>query len=157
MGEPERAGGGSEPRIELRSRLRARELHLEELHAELARLRLEADEQRSARLAAEERARALEQRASVLDKRVRYYQREERSRGGASGRQERRVSRLERSLERRETEKERLQRRLSEKEEELSALRARERSLSARRDDALERAVRRVRELERELYGGEER
>ena len=99
MGEPGRAGGGSEEaRIELRSRLRARELHLEELHLELARLRLEADEQRASRLAAEERERALERRASVLDKRVRYYQREERSRGGASGREERRVARLERSL-----------------------------------------------------------
>lgn len=157
MGEIERGGGDSEEtHVELSARLRARESHLRQLHEELARSRLEADEQRASRLAAEERERALERRASVLDKRVRYYQREDRSRGGESGREKRRVQRLERSLERRQTEKERLQQKLSEKEEELSALRARERSLSARRDDALERAMRRVRQLERERRGEEE-
>lgn len=112
---------------DLRARLQARQRHLEELHEELARTRVEADEQRAARAAAEEQARALERRASMLDKRVRYYQREERSRGGSAKREERRVRRLERALER---------------------------SLSSRRDDALERAVRRVRELERELERG---
>ncbi|WP_047866549.1 hypothetical protein [Rubrobacter aplysinae] len=136
---------------ELGARLEARERHLEELHEELALLRLEADEQRAARGAAEERARALERRASILDKRVRYYQREERSREVSTGRGERRVRRQERVLERREAEKARLKERLSAKDEEIARLRAEQRKLSARRDDALERAVRRVRELEREL------
>lgn len=136
---------------DLRARLQARQRHLEELHEELARTRVEADEQRAARAAAEERARALERRASMLDKRVRYYQREERSRGGSAKREERRVRRLERALERRGAEKARLEERLSARDGEIARLRARERSLSSRRDDALERAVRRVRELEREL------
>lgn len=137
--------------IELKARLRERERHLEELHDELAKARLEADEQRAARVAAEERVRALERRASVLDKRVRYYQREERARSGVSRREQRRARRLGRALDRREAEKLRLKERLSARGEEISNLRSRERSLSARRDDALERAVRRVRELEREL------
>jgi hypothetical protein len=137
--------------IELKARLRFRERHLEELHDELAKARLEADEQRAARAAAEERVRALERRASVLDKRVRYYQREERARSGVSRRERRSARRLGRALDRREAEKLRLKERLSAMGEEISTLRSRERSLSTRRDDALERAVRRVRELEREL------
>jgi chromosome segregation ATPase len=137
--------------LEVRARLDARERHLEDLHEELARARLEADEQRAARDAAQERARALELRASILDKRVRYYQREERSRGAVSGRGERLLKRMERALGRRDAEKARLKQRLSAKDEEIARLRARERSLSARRDDALERMTRRVRELEREL------
>jgi chromosome segregation ATPase len=152
--EPRRqlgSGRDAEENVELKARLRARERHLEELHDELAKARLEADEQRAARVAAEERVRALERRASVLDKRVRYYQREERARSGVSRREQRRARRLGRALDRREAEKLRLKERLSVRGEELSNLRSRERSLSARRDDALERAVRRVRELEREL------
>lgn len=154
MTEPRRqlgSGRDAEESVELKARLRARERHLEELHDELAKARLEADEQRAARVAAEERVRALERRASVLDKRVRYYQREERARSGVSRREQRRARRLGRALDRREAEKLRLKERLSVRGEELSNLRSRERSLSARRDDALERAVRRVRELEREL------
>lgn len=156
MGEPQEAGGSDGGGLELRARLRARERHLEELHEELARLRLEADEQRAARVAAEERLQAVERRASVLEKRVRYYQREERARGRSEGRGERRVGRLERSLDRREAEKDRLRRRLSGKNEELAALKSRNRALGTRRDDALERAARRVRELERELGDGED-
>ncbi len=154
MTEPRRqlgSGRDAAESIELKARLRVRERHLEELHDELAKARLEADEQRAARVAAEERVRALERRASVLDKRVRYYQREERARSGVSRREQRRARRLGRALDRREAEKLRLKERLSAKGEEISNLRSRERSLSARRDDALERAVRRVRELEREL------
>lgn len=166
-GTPGRFGGDEErelepaPReeaVELRARLEAGRRHLEELHDELARARLEADEQRAARAAAEERARALERRASVLDKRVRYYQREDRSRdGGGAKQEERRVRRLERALQRREAEKGRLEERISAKDQEIARLRARERSLSSRRDDSLERAVRRVRELERELQHRDER
>lgn len=155
MAEPEWKKRELEPGAgegaELRARLQARDRHLEELHEELAHARLEADEQRAARSAAEERVRALERRASILDKRVRYYQRGEQERGGYASREERRVRRLERALERREAEKARLRERISKKDHELARLRARERSLSSRRDDALERAVRRVRELEREL------
>lgn len=148
MTEPEK---DEERELELRARLDARDRHLEELQEELARARLDADDQRAARGAAEERARALELRASILDKRVRYYQHQERARAASSGRGERRVRRLERALERREAEKARLKERLSAKDRELSRLRARERALSARRDDLLERAMRRVRELERAL------
>lgn len=154
MTEPRRQlgpGQDTAESIELKARLRARERHLEELHDELAKARLEADEQRAARAAAEERVRSLERRASLLDKRVRYYQREERARSGISRREQRRARRLGRALDRREAEKLRLKERLSARGEEISDLRTRERSLSARRDDVLERAVRRVRELEREL------
>lgn len=153
MTEPRRQlepGAEALESIELRAKLRARERRLEELHDELAKSRLEADEQRAARLAAEERIRALERRASVLDKRVRYYQREESRRDGGTKREQRRARRLGRALDRREAGKLRLKERLSVRGEEITSLRARERSLSARRDDALERAVRRLRELERE-------
>ena len=90
---------------DLRARLSARDGYLEELTAEVGRLRLAADEARASREAGEERVRALEEECSALGEQVRGYEREaQTSRRRREGR-DREVERLRRALQRRDEEK----------------------------------------------------
>lgn len=124
--------------LELRTRLEAREDHVRELHDELARARLAADEAAAAREAQETRAGELEAERDALVERLRGLEGEGRQRWRRREKHERRSDRMEREISRLEGEVERgkaaleearrdareLRKTLEERDPEVSQLRA---------------------------------
>lgn len=136
---------------ELRRRLEAKDRHVKELYDEIAALKLRADEAVAKAEANEQRVGNLEEERARLKERLREFEEEERTRRRRREGQDRRAARLEREIERREAEIQRLQSLLEEKEDEMVVYGQEAQSAISRKDEALEEALRRVEGLESDL------
>ncbi|MDQ4001663.1 MAG: hypothetical protein M3283_11820 [Actinomycetota bacterium] len=149
--------GGNGPGAEvadpddLQRQLEAKDRHIKEVYDELAAARLAADEAVARAEADELRVEDLEEERERLKERSRAFEEEERTRRRRREGQDRRATRLEREIERRETEIGRLRGMLEEKEGEMEAHDREAREEVFRKDAALEEALRRVEGLERDL------
>jgi hypothetical protein len=153
---PEEAGGdeaGAEAADpdEFRRRFEAKDRYIQELHDELAIARVAADEARAQAEAGELRARDLEEERARLRERVRKFEEEERERRRRREGQDRRVARLERELERRESDIRHLEDLLEENEEVLADQSREARDTASRKEAAFEEALRRIEGLEHDL------
>lgn len=149
---PEEAGRGeAEDPDEFRRRFEAKDRYIQELHDELAIARVAADEARARAEAGELRARDLEEERARLRERVREFEEEERERRRRREGQDRRVARLERELERRESDIRHLEDLLEENEEVLAEQSREARDTASRKEAAFEEALRRIEGLERDL------
>jgi ribonucrease Y len=135
----------------LQRQLEAKDRHIKEVYDELAAARLAADEAVARAEADELRVEDLEEERERLKERSRAFEEEERTRRRRRESQDRRATRLEREIERRETEIGRLRGMLEEKEGEMEAHDREAREEVFRKDAALEEALRRVEGLERDL------
>jgi ribonucrease Y len=145
------AGAEAADPDEFRRRFEAKDRYIQELHDELAIARVAADEARARAEAGELRARDLEEERARLRERVRKFEDEERERRRRREGQDRRVARLERELERRESDIRHLEDLLEENEEVLAEQSREARDTASRKEAALEEAVRRIEGLERDL------
>src|SRR5918997_4489606 len=136
---------------EFRRRFEAKDRYIQELHDELAVARVVADEARARAEAQELRARDLEEERTRLRERVRGFEEEERERRRRREGQDRRVARLERELERRESDIRHLEDLLEENEEVLADQSREARDSASRKEAAFEEALRRIEGLERDL------
>jgi hypothetical protein len=136
---------------EFRRRFEAKDRYIQELHDELAIARVAADEARAQAEAGELRARDLEEERARLRERVRKFEEEERERRRRREGQDRRVARLERELERRESDIRHLEDLLEENEEVLADQSREARDTASRKEAAFEEALRRIEGLERDL------
>jgi ribonuclease Y len=149
--------GGNGPGAEVadpdgfQRQLEAKDRHIKEVYDELAAARLAADEAVARAEADELRVEDLEEERERLKERSRAFEEEERTRRRRRESQDRRATRLEREIERRETEIGRLRGMLEEKEGEMEAHDREAREEVFRKDAALEEALRRVEGLERDL------
>ncbi len=149
--------GGNGPGAEVadpdgfQRQLEAKDRHIKEVYDELAAARLAADEAVARAEADELRVEDLEEERERLKERSRAFEEEERTRRRRREGQDRRATRLEREIERRETEIGRLRGMLEEKEGEMEAHDREAREEVFRKDAALEEALRRVEGLERDL------
>ena len=149
--------GGNGPGAEaadpdgLQRQLEAKDRHIKEVYDELAAARLAADEAVARAEADELRVEDLEEERERLKERSRAFEEEERTRRRRREGQNRRATRLEREIERREAEIGRLRGMLEEKEGEMEAHDREAREEVFRKDAALEGALRRVEGLERDL------
>lgn len=149
---PEEAGRDeAEYPDEFRRRFEAKDRYIQELHDELAIARVAADEARARAEAGELRARDLEEERARLRERVRGFEEEERERRRRREGQDRRVARLERELERRESDIRHLEDLLEENEEVLAEQSREARDTASRKEAAFEEALRRIEGLERDL------
>jgi ribonucrease Y len=153
---PEEAGGdeaGAEAADpdEFRRRFEAKDRYIQELHDELAIVRVAADEARARAEAGELRARDLEEERARLRERVRKFEDEERERRRRREGQDRRVARLERELERRESDIRHLEDLLEENEEVLADQSREARDTASRKEAAFEESLRRIEGLEHDL------
>jgi hypothetical protein len=105
----------------LQRQLEAKDRHVKEVYDELAAARLAADEAVARAEADELRVEDLEEERERLKERSRAFEEEERTRRRRRESQDRRATRLEREIERRETEIGRLRGMLEEKEGEMEA------------------------------------
>lgn len=145
------AGAEAADPDEFRRRLEAKDRYIQELHDELAIARVAADEARARAEAGELRARDLEEERARLRERVRGFEEEERERRRRREGQDRRVARLERELERRESDIRHLEDLLEENEEVLAEQSREARDTASRKEAAFEEALRRIEGLERDL------
>jgi len=136
---------------EFRRRFEAKERYIQELHDELAIARVATDEARARAEAGELRVRDLEEERGRLRDRVRGFEEEERERRRRREGQDRRVARLERELERRESDIRHLEDLLEENEEMLADQSREARETASRKEAAFEEALRRIEGLERDL------
>ncbi len=149
---PEEAGRDeAEDPDEFRRRFEAKDRYIQELHDELAIARVAADEARARAEAGKLRARDLEEERARLRERVRGFEEEERERRRRREGQDRRVARLERELERRESDIRHLEDLLEENEEVLAEQSREARDRASRKEAAFEEALRRIEGLERDL------
>jgi ribonuclease Y len=148
---PEEAGRDeAEDPDEFRRRFEAKDRYIQELHDELAIARVAADEARARAEAGKLRARDLEEERARLRERVRGFEEEERERRRRREGQDRRVARLERELERRESDIRHLEDLLEENEEVLAEQSREARDTASRKEAAFEEALRRIEGLERD-------
>lgn len=148
---PEEAGRDeAEDPDEFRRRFEAKDRYIQELHDELAIARVAADEARARAEAGMLRARDLEEERARLRERVRGFEEEERERRRRREGQDRRVARLERELERRESDIRHLEDLLEENEEVLAEQSREARDTASRKEAAFEEALRRIEGLERD-------
>lgn len=145
------AGAEAADPDEFRRRFEAKDRYIQELHDELAIARFAADEARARAEAGELRARDLEEERARLRERVRGFEEEERERRRRREGQDRRVARLERELERRESDIRHLEDLLEENEEVLAEQSREARDTASRKEAAFEEALRRIEGLERDL------
>ncbi len=145
------AGAEAADPDEFRRRFEAKDRYIQELHDELAIARVAADEARARTEAGELRARDLEEERARLRERVRGFEEEERERRRRREGQDRRVARLERELERRESDIRHLEDLLEENEEVLAEQSREARETTSRKEAAFEEALRRIEGLERDL------
>ncbi|HKZ26886.1 MAG TPA: hypothetical protein VJ086_03220 [Rubrobacteraceae bacterium] len=145
------AGAEAADPDEFRRRFEAKDRYIQELHDELAIARVAADEARARAEAGELRARDLEEERARLRERVRGFEEEERERRRRREGQDRRVARLERELERRESDIRHLEDLLEENEEVLAEQSREARETASRKEAAFEEALRRIEGLERDL------
>lgn len=136
---------------EVRRRLEAKDWHIRELYDELAAVRLTADEAVAKAEAGELRVGNLEEERARLRERLRAFEEEERGRRRRREGQDRRVAWLEREIERREAEIQRLKDLLESKGEEMEARDREARDTVARKDVALHNALERIEGLQRDL------
>ncbi len=148
-----RNGGGEEVADpeEFRRRLEAKDWHLRELYEELVAARLAADEAVARAEAGDLRVRDLEEERARLREKLRVFEEEERRRRRWRQGQDRRVTRLEREIERREAELQRLRDLVERKDDEMDAYGREAQDVVSRKDAALEDALRRVEGLQRDL------
>ena len=140
---------------ELRARLGMKDNRIRELYEELTAFRLAADEALASKAAGEEHIDSLESETARLKERIRALEEEgrgRRSRRDGSGRQ---IARLERELERKDSEIAHRDYLLERRTEQLEAASRQAREVAARKDLALQDALRRVDGLERDLEGRE--
>ncbi len=148
--------GGNGPGAEvadsdgLQRQLEAKDRHIKEVYDELAAARLAADEAVARAEADELRVEDLEEERERLKERLRALE-EERTRRRRREGQDRRAARLEREIERRETEIGCLRGMLEDKEAEMETYDREAREEVSRKDVALEEALWRVKGLERDL------
>ncbi len=148
---PEEAGRDeAEDPDEFRRRFEAKDRYIQELHDELAIARVAADEARARAEAGKLRARDLEEERARLRDGVRGFEEEERERRRRREGQDRRVARLERELERRESDIRHLEDLLEENEEVLAEQSREARDTASRKEAAFEEALRRIEGLERD-------
>ena len=145
------AGAEAADPDEFRRRLEAKDRYIQELHDEIAVARIAADEARARTEAGELRTRDLEEERARLRERVRKLEEEERERRRRREGQDRRVARLERELERRESDIRHLEDLLEENEEVLADQSREARETASRKEAAFEEALRRIEGLERDL------
>lgn len=145
------AGAEAADPDEFRRRFEAKDRYIQELHDELAIARVAADEARARAEAGELRARDLEEERARLRERVRGFEEEERERRRRREGQDRRVARLERELERRESDIRHLEDLLEENEEVLAEQSREARDTASRKEAAFEEALRRIEGLEHDL------
>ena len=145
------AGAEAADPDEFRRRFEAKDRYIQELHDELAIARVAADEARARAEAGELRARDLEEERARLRERVRGFEEEERERRRRREGQDRRVARLERELERRESDIRHLEDLLEENEEMLADQSREARDTASRKEAAFEEALRRIEGLEHDL------
>ena len=136
---------------EFRRRLEAKDWHVRELYEELVAVKLTADEAVARAEAADLRVRDLEEERARLREKLRVFEEEERRRWRRREGQDRRVARLEREIERREAELQRLRDLLERKDDEMEAYVREAQDEVSRKDAALEDALRRVEGLQRDL------
>jgi ribonucrease Y len=149
---PEEAGRDeAENPDEFRRRFEAKDRYIQELHDELAIARVAADEARARAEAGELRARDLEEERARLREQVRGFEEEERERRRRREGQDRRVARLERELERRESDIRHLEDLLEENEEVLADQSREARDTASRKEAAFEESLRRIEGLEHDL------
>lgn len=145
---------------ESRGGLGAKDRHIRGLYDELAGLRLAADEAAARTEAALLRVQGVEEERERLRARLREMGEEERGRRRRRDGQDRRMARLEREIERREADVQRLREELRKKDELLlrtpNGGRQSRPDPQSRKDAALEDALRRIKRLERDLEEREE-
>ena len=149
-GRDETGADAADPN-EFRRRVEAKDRYIQELHDELAIARVATDEAQARAEAGELRVRDLEEERGRLKERVRGFEEEERERRRRREGQDRRVARLERELERRESDIRHLEDLLEENEEMLADQSREARETASRKEAAFEEALRRIEGLERDL------
>jgi ribonuclease Y len=140
---------------ELRARLGMKDNRIRELYEEITAFRLAADEALASKAAGEGHIDSLESETARLKERIRTLEEEgrgRRRRRDGSGRQ---IARLERELERKDSEIAHRDYLLERRAELMEAASREAREAAARKDLALQDALRRVDGLERELEGRE--
>lgn len=136
---------------ELRGRLRGKENTIRELHGELAKSRLAADESQAESESSEGRIEALERERTSLLERVDVLEDELSERRHSREASSRRTESLSREVERLTEEVSHRDHLLKMAEQEMEGLASQSRSLVSRKEGALEDALRRVAGLERDL------
>jgi ribonuclease Y len=145
------AGGEVADPEKLRRQIRAKDWHIRELYDELAAVRLAADEAVAKAEVGESRVEDLEEERTRLKETLNAFEEEERRRRRRREGQDRRVTRLEREIQRREAESQRLNDLLESKEEEMEAQDREAQRLISRKDTALDNALERIEGLQRDL------
>ena len=140
---------------ELRARLGIKGNRIRELYEEITAFRLAADEALASKAAGEGHIDSLESETARLKERIRTLEEEGRGRRWRRDGSGRQIARLERDLERKDSEIAHRDYLLERRTEQLEAASRQAREVAARKDLALQDALRRVDGLERDLEGRE--
>ena len=140
---------------ELRARLGMKDNRIRELYEEITAFRLAADEALASKAAGEGHIDSLESETARLKERIRALEEEGRGRRWRRDGSGRQIARLERELERKDSEIAHRDYLLERRTEQLEAASRQAREVAARKDLALQDALRRVDGLERDLEGRE--